>query len=413
MTDHRKLHFVGIGGAGMAPLATIALETGCRVSGSDQRGSAKCDELAAHGARIVIGHRAEALPPDADLLVYSSAVPPENPERQEAARRGLPQLRRGEWLAEVCRDRKVVAISASHGKTTTTAMLVHILRQSGADPGWMIGGSVPGLPAGHAGRDPWFVTEADESDGTHLLLRPELALMPNVDDDHEWSLGGTETLMEHFQRFSRQSRHLLYDPACAPPGFFAGHPDAAIPDPLPAGAHPALAGFLRTNAAFAVRAAERLGVPEAQALAALASFPGVERRMTLRGERGGVTLIEDYAHHPAEVEASLALLRERYPGHHLRVLFQPHRYARLAKYLDRFAAILRTADSVLVAPVFAAWSESGPADHAELARRIGPRAKAVAGSWEEIAREAAAAPERPLVIAVLGAGDLDAVFRYL
>lgn len=397
----------------MAPLAQIALESGCRVTGSDQIRNSKCAELAAAGAVITTGHHAGSLPADAELLIYSSAVPADNPERAEAARRGLPQLRRGEFLAEICRDRQTVAISSSHGKTTTTAMLVHVLLRCGMDPGFLIGGSVPGLPSGHAGRDRWFITEADESDTTHTLLHPAIGMILNIDDDHAWSVGGTDCLLANFRRFAQQSATLLYSPGHIPAGLLTGHPAASEPSPLPDGSVPELGGFLRINAAFALRAAIQIGIPEEKALAALSTFPGVARRMTVRRNDGDMVLIEDYAHHPVELAASLAFLRERYPHYHLRVLFQPHRHARLAKYLDEFAVILRQADSVLIAPVFAAWSEGGPVDHRELARRTGEKARAVSGSWESIAGELLAEPARPQVTAVIGAGDLDRVFAYL
>lgn len=413
----KKVHFVGIGGAGMAPLAAILHEQGTLVSGSDRELNAKTRKLADAGVTVFAGHHAGQLPSDADLLVYSSAVGPDNPERTAARALGLPELRRGELLAEVSkRYRRVAAVSGSHGKTSITAMLVHILRHCGRQPGFLIGGSVAGLPEGEAGDGDIFVTEADESDGTHTALFPALGIVPNADDDHAWSVGGEAQLRENFVRFARQSAQLLYYRNFVPESWFAGHPAASAldADRLDPETFRPLAGFQMRNAALAVAAAERLGVDRDAALAAVKTFPGVRRRMTERHREARLTIVEDYAHHPVEVANALELLRLRYPGHHLRVVFQPHRYARLQKYLAGFADVLRRADSVIVAPVFAAWTETGPVGGAELAAGIGDSARYLADGWPAIA--AAALDYRgdaPLLLAVLGAGDIERIFAAL
>ena len=219
----RKLHFIGIGGAGMAPLAAIMLQRGAAVSGSDRERNAKTDRLAAAGATIHIGHRAEQLPPDAELVVYSSAVASDNPERREALRRGIPELRRGEFLARLAASyRRTAAVSGSHGKTSVTAMLVHILTRCGRRPGFLIGAAMQdGSPGADAGRgDDLFITEVDESDGTHTLIHPELGIVPNVDDDHSWSVGGEEALHRNFRTFAENCRRLesLGKDSCEEPG---------------------------------------------------------------------------------------------------------------------------------------------------------------------------------------------------
>ena len=412
----KKLYFAGIGGAGMAPLAAIALERGIRVVGSDRELNAKTAALAASGAVVFAGHRAEQLPVDAEWLVYSSAVPPDNPERQRARALGIPEIRRGEFLGLLTRHYpRTVAVSGSHGKTSITALLVHILRRCGRNPGYLIGGAVPGLPSGCAGDGDIFVTEADESDGTHTALHPWLGVVPNADGDHAWSVGGEAALRENFHRFARQCGQLLYFTDGVPAGWFAGHPAAtAYMASAADAAFPGLIGFQRRNAFLAVEAAVRLGVERSAALAAAAGFPGVARRMTVHRSGAALTVVEDYAHHPTEVRASLEFLRAKYPGWHLRVLFQPHRYARLQKYLEPLAAALRQADSVMVAPVFAAWSETGPVGGAELAARIGATAVYREGTWAELAAELLAArPREPLLVAVIGAGDVERVLPFL
>ena len=400
----------------MAPLAHLALQRGARVSGSDERPNAKTAELEAEGAGIFAGHAAEHLPDDTETVIYSSAVPPENPERRRAAERKIPQLRRGEYLAEFLRGiPRVAAVSGSHGKSTITAMLCRILSRCGKDPGWMIGAEPAEGTASEAGGGDFFVTEADESDGTHALLLPWLGIIPNIDDDHAWSLGGADILHRNFRTFAARSRHLLYCAGETTDRLLAGHPRATRLE-LPAGGFrfAGFAGFQATDALIAREAAVLCGIPRAEATAALRGFKGVARRMTLHHQDESLTVIEDYAHHPAEVKASLELLRERFPGRELRVLFQPHRYARLERYFTDFSRILRNADRLVIAPTFAAWCETGKTDHRDLAAAI-PGATAAGDDWRRTA-ELLLSPSpggAPAVIAVIGAGDLDQIFAFL
>ncbi len=411
----KKLHFVGIGGAGMAPLAEIALQKGCKVSGSDKEPNAKTDALAALGADIHMGHSADFLPEDTDILIFSSAVTPDNPERVKARNLGIKELRRGEFLGELCRNyTRCVAISGSHGKTSITSMLVHILLLCGFDIGYLIGGSVKGIAPGRAGNGDIFVTEADESDGTHTALTPYLGIVPNADDDHSWSVGGEEALKDNFHKFATQSKHLFYYGDCVKNGWFEEHSnarkfkltDADIPE---------LAmwyGFQKRNALLALEAACLLGADRVQALKALESFPGVARRMTVHKSTPELTIIEDYAHHPVELANSIEFLRAKYPAHHLRILFQPHRYARLEKYFARFAEELRKADSVVLVPVFAAWTEEGSVGSRELCHAVGKNAVLVTEGWAKAAETALDYHgSKPLLLAVVGAGNIEKVLE--
>lgn len=410
-----SVHFIGIGGAGMAPLASILLERGVAVTGSDRELNAKTAHLAAAGAKIFAGHDAANLPDNAELAVYSSAVPPENPERQRAAALGIPQLRRGEFLAELAREyRRVVAISGSHGKTSITAMLVHALRGCGFHPGFLIGAALRSGPSSSAGAgSDLFVTEVDESDGTHTLVSPFLGIVPNLDDDHAWSVGGEEALHANFRTFAFRSQKLLYYGAPLPDRLFRTHPDAVRMERRDAPCGPWL-GFQAWNARLALRAAGLLGADPEQAERALAGFPGVARRLAIRFDSPELVIVEDYAHHPAELAGSIATLRSRWPERELQLVFQPHRYARLAKYLPEFAAELTKADSVIVTDVFAAWSETGPVGSADLAAAAGEQVRYVSGSWREIADAALALPaKRPRLLAVVGAGDIEHIFDYL
>ena len=408
----KSIHFTGIGGAGMAPLAELTLAENCRVSGSDESDSAKIFRLNSLGAVIHIGHRAENLPDDTGLLVYSSAVPESNCERQKAAELNIPQMRRGEYLAELSKTyRRCVSVTGTHGKSSITAALVMILRKCGYDPGFIIGAEVAGLPSCASGDGDIFVTEADESDGTHTLLKNFLAVIPNIEDDHEWSLGGIDKLDENFRTVARNSRNILYYSSEKCERLLNTHPSAVILKDIPEN-FAFLHGFQAANARIAAEAAVILGCDRAMAYQAAEEYPQVSRRMTIHKTSKNLTVIEDYAHHPTEVRAALELLRKNYPDAHLRVLFQPHRFARLEKYFDEFSRVLQLADSVFIAPVFAAWSETGTVDAEKLAEAAGGRS--VDGTYAgQAAAVKADLPGGKCVIAILGAGDVNRVIEFL
>ncbi len=403
----RRFFFSGIGGAGMTPLAELLLSRRCFVAGSDEIASANTEKLRKMGADIHIGHAAANLPENLDFLIYSSAVPAENPERGEAEKRHIPQLRRGEFLAEFAKNyRRVAAVSGSHGKSSTSAMLAHILRRADLHPGVMIGAKVYGAPDAENGLgDDIFVCEADESDGTHTLLETALGIVPNVDGDHAWSVGGEEQLRENFRTFARKSQHLISgdSPLCRQ--LFSDHPDVRFIPPC-TGDFAGFQGFQAIDAKLAVEGAKFFGVKEDLAIRYLADFGGVERRMHIVAQQNGVTVVEDYAHHPVEVAASIDWMRKKFPDAHLELIFQPHRYARLERYFDDFVRVLSTADSVIVTDVFAAWSESGTRGGRELAAKI-PCATYGGGDFAAIAATAKKNPARPLVIAVIGAGSVN------
>lgn len=417
LSDFRSVHIIGCCGAGCAPLARILLEKGFRVSGSDLLDNAAAATLRRHGARIApAGHRVENLPTEDNglLVVRTSAAGPDNPEVAEAMRRGLPVLRRGEALALTADSyARPVAVSGSHGKTSVSAMLAWLLRELGADPGYMIGGSVTGWDsAGAAGNGDLFITEADESDGTHALLHPRLGIVTNVEDDHAWSLGGFEVLEHNFRTFAAQSETLLYCASEETDRLFHGHPHAVRLD-LADMANDFLSGFghfQRLDGAIAVKAAALLGFDPAVAEQKLRGFPGVERRLSVRWN-GAVTVIEDYAHHPTELRESIRSLRELYPGRRLVVIFQPHRYARLERYFDEFTAELKKADRVFVTPVFAAWTGSGKRSSDDLAAAAG--GTALAGSWDVMGSCAGLEFKKGDVAAIIGAGDLPKILPSL
>lgn len=410
------IHFIGCAGAGTRPLASIFLELGFPCSGSDL--------LPSHleGMRTFRGHDAANLPAgDFPLLVvHTSAADPENPELVEARRRGAAVMRRGEALAHLgTLFGKTVAVAGSHGKTSVSAMIAHTLRELGENPGFLIGGSVAGWErSGAAGGGNVFVTEVDESDSTHALFRASVAVVTNIEDDHSWSVGGTEKLFRSFVEFAEKSETLIdvegenTDRLFAP---FAGKRKRLSRVPPGWNYPPHWGGFQRLNAATAFAAVREVtGQGEETIRSALFRFPGVERRMSLRFDNGIFRIVEDYAHHPTELKASLEALRETNPGRRMVLVFQPHRYARLARYFREFAALLGALEGpVFLPPVFAAWTERSEVDSARLASRIDPSARALSGSWEEMAEEVAAAVRPGDLIAIVGAGDVKEIIAPL
>lgn len=429
------VHFIGVGGVGMSGLATILLERGIRVSGSDAAESPALERLELLGARIAVGHAATNVG-DAAQVVYSSAVQAENPEMQEALRLGLPCSRRGEFLARLAQDYEtVVAIAGSHGKTTTSAMLSQILREAGLNPAFLVGGDVLGwaAPAG-AGAGRILVTEVDESDGTQALMRTTHAVVTNVDDDHCWSLGGVEALEQCFVTFAARAARVYTWDAPTTRRLLATHPACALlgEADMPAGLELQLPGaHNRRNATLAVAVAEALGVPRPGALTALAAFQGVSRRLSerFRLPGGSHVVVEDYAHHPEELRASLAALQEKYPKHRLVVIFQPHRFERVKRYAAAFSEVFsQQAHEVIITPPFAAWLQdmdgANPRDIAAGVRGI--PACYWEQSLEQLAEalvtgspvvcqhsEAAVGARQPVVLAVVGAGDIAALVGLL
>lgn len=429
--DAGCVHFVGCAGVGTLPLLRIFYENGFRVSGSDLVDSPAFDWFRERGVRIGMGHAHGNLPPDDGknlLLVRSSAIPDDNPELVEARRRGARLILRGEALAEILTlYRRPVTVSGSHGKTSVSAMLAFLLRELGFAPGFLIGGFIRGWNSvnGEAGQGgDFFASEVDESDGTHTLARSFVGIVTNVEDDHAWSLGGMAALETNFRRYAAQSEHLIYVGSPETDKLFSTHPNArrldadlthhaaelALFDPESLARWGA---WQKIDALCALAGAAACGIPPADAARALSRFPGVERRLTTRFENDSYLLIEDYAHHPTELRASLAALRELHPGRRLVVCFQPHRYARLERYFAEFAEILGTADRILVTPVFAAWTASGRYSSADLARAVGEKACAVSGTWADIAGTVAETMKPNDLVAVIGAGDLHELIPFL
>ena len=450
LADLGRVHFTGIGGAGMSGIARIMIARGVTVSGSDSAGGDLLASLAALGADVHVGHAAANLA-GADTVVVSSAIRPDNPELAAARAQGLRVLHRAAALASVMLGRRGVAVAGTHGKTTTTSMITTALRQCGTDPGYVIGGILTetGLGA-EDGSGQLLVAEADESDGSFLMLSPEVAVVTCVEADHLDNYASLAEIEDAFAAFARRIvpggalitcaddpgarslaavarslpvRVLTYGEAgdadyritsVTPRGMRVGLEVAAPGGAPPArlevgvpGRHNAL------NAAAAYTAVLELGLPSAlagQAASGLAAYRGARRRMEPKGEAAGVTVLDSYAHHPTELAADLRAARDIGPGGRVIAVFQPHLFSRTRIFADRFGAALGLADEVFVLDVYAAREDPEPGVTGELVARAVPGGRAVFLPDRAAVPDAVADIARPGdLVLTMGAGDVTAL----
>jgi len=377
----RRYHFVGIGGIGMSAIAQVLLARGFRVSGSDRQDSPMLDRLRALGAEVWVGHDAVHVR-DGDVVVLSDAIKPENPEWRRAAELNLEIVTRADLLGVLANNGRGVAVAGTHGKTTTSGMLALILTEAGMDPTCLLGGELAPLGGNARAGGPLTLVEACEAYESFHSLYPEAAIVTNIEVDHLDHHGTPEHLYESFRQFLRQVRAvavlngddpLLCEMAAIPPravqyGMGEGNDyrfaDVALGQApsftLSAQGRALGRCVLRvpgmhnvSNATGAAALALELGTDFAAVQRALAAFPGMHRRFERVGEINGVALVDDYAHHPTEIRATLAAARGIFPGRIVAV-FQPHLYSRTRDMLDEFVEALALADIVLVAPIYAA-----------------------------------------------------------
>ncbi|MGP7961381.1 UDP-N-acetylmuramate--L-alanine ligase [Sanguibacter sp. A247] len=446
-----RVHLIGIGGAGVSVVARLLAARGIAVQGSDAHGSDVVDALRAEGVTVWVGHDASQVA-GADTLVISSAVRETNPELAAARAAGLRVLHRSEALALLMDGTRAVAVAGAHGKTTTSAMIAVILAEAGADPSFAIGGSVRlstgAVPGGHLGSGDVLVAEADESDGSFLNYRPEIAVVTNVEPDHLDHYGTREAFEAAFVEFAARIRPGGLLVACADdPGaaaLTAAH-RAAGGEALTYGgpgadvvvAHhvadgdggrftltvPAASGLVPADAtrevvlevpglhnaldaAAALVTTLRLGLELDAAVAGIARFLGTGRRFEERGTSGGVRVIDDYAHHPTEVAALLRAARPAAAGGRVLVLFQPHLFSRTRTFAREFADALELADVAVVTDVYAAREDVDPlVTGATITDLMSGRGRHVAGKREAALAVAALARAGDVVLTV-GAGDV-------
>ncbi|HVW05100.1 MAG TPA: UDP-N-acetylmuramate--L-alanine ligase [Vicinamibacterales bacterium] len=445
----RHLHFVGIGGIGMSGIAELVANLGYRVSGSDARRSDITDRLASLGVRIDVGHDGRHVA-DADVVVVSSAIAPDNPEIVAARARHVPVIPRAEMLAELMRLRVGIAVAGAHGKTTTTSMVALMLEHAGLDPTAVIGGRLSAFGSNaKLGRGQYMVVEADESDRSFLKLSPALAVITNIDREHMDTYGSFDRLVEAFRAFADRVpfygavvacvddeavRALL--PSLSRRTITYGFSDDAdvrgiapasdgrsascdvvyqirgVPDGTGRG-RIALSVPGRHNLQNALAAAAiglEIGVRFDEIQSALADFRGAERRYQVRGAVAGVTVVDDYGHHPTEIAAVLRAARDGRPGR-LVVVFQPHRFSRTRDLLDAFGPALSGADVVVLTDIYAAGE--APIDGVTvdaLARAIEPHVKrlVVARSLDAVPDVVASDARAGDLVITLGAGSIAA-----
>jgi len=404
------VHLIGIGGTGLSAIARVLLEKGYKVSGSDRQASPLFNAVTEAGATTFVGHIAEQVA-GADLVVRSSAVPDNNPEVQYALAHQIPVLKRSDFLAELTQGQDVLAVAGTHGKTTTTTMLIWMLTEMGLDPSFIAGGVVNQLARNaHAGKGDYFVIEADEYDNMFLGLAPKIALVTNVEHDHPDCFPTPQDYRTAFKSFLGKVRAdgmaliCKDDPGAASLGEEMSTSEKILTyGSLPevdyrAEAYAVINGWPTftlmhgnetlgqvrltvpgfhnvLNATGALSAIHQLGLDLSAAIKALAAFTGAGRRFEVLGEVSGVTIVDDYGHHPTEIAATLRAARSRYPEHRIWAIWQPHTYSRTQSLEPEFIRALALADLVGVLQIYAA-RENDPGYSAQVIADALPAGKA-------------------------------------
>jgi UDP-N-acetylmuramate--alanine ligase len=442
-----RIHLLGIGGAGLNAIAQVLLEQGFTVSGSDRQHSPVLARLAQRGVQLWPTQRAENLldlPPAErpDVVLISSAVDGANPERQAAEQLGIPVVKRADFLPVLLGHRRLVAVAGTAGKTTTTAMIVKVLRDAGLDIGYIIGAELPGYGNAAAGSHPCFVLEADEYDHMFLTLQPEVAVITNVVWDHPDCYPTPESFWQAFKRFTDNvpanglvitcaddlGAERLYEerPMSGPCYMTYGLEEYA--DVRARHVRPTAEGTVAElwwwhapkgqlqlptpglhmirNALAVLAVANWADVPFRRALDSLGAFQGTARRFEVKGRQRGVTVIDDYAHHPTKVEATLAAARQRFPSQRIWAVFQPHTFSRTRHLLADFAHSFSAADRVIITAIYAAReADDGSIQAADLAARLDHPAVQVITDFADIVGHLASATRPGDVVVVMGAGD--------
>ena len=448
----QRIHLIGIGGIHMSGIAQILRHRGHTVSGSDLTLTPLTSRLKELGVSVYGGHDAANVD-EAELVVYTSAAPDDNPELVEAKRRGIQTIKRAEMVARLMEGKQVIAVAGTHGKTTTTSLIAFMLGRGGLDPTYMLGGESIDL-AGNAspGDGDYFVVEADEYDRAFLNYRPQIAVVTNIEPDHLDIYGTIDELTAAFRQFLSQVDNNGYIVACtdSPAVQAISHEavgDAVYTPPVRAvsyGLNPQADWTARNiqskgvdrssfmvvsgkqewgevttglpgvhnicNSLAAIAVGEVVGLPKEAIRSAVAEFRGVRRRFEFVGEAAGVRVMDSYAHHPTEVRADLAAARARFPGRRLVCLFQPHTYTRTRYLLDGFRTCFQDCDVLYIARTYAAREEPSAGMTAEeLAREITDPPARYAGELGEAARMVVEGLRPGDVFFTMGAGDVEKV----
>lgn len=391
------VHLVGVAGTGLRGMAGILTQRGLQVTGSEASGSATVDDLRLRGVRCHVGHRFDNLAPETELVVVSAAIRKDNPEVVAARQLGIPVLKYAEFLGVLMGEKQGIAVSGTHGKTTTTALLAHVLLENDEDPSFLVGGDCPDL-GGSArwGDGPFLVAEACEFDRSFLNLRPRFAIVTNIEEEHLdyfQSIGEIQSAFAEFTRYLPEDGYLVLNAEDSQSRILSEHTSSAVgrfslrrrggdwwASNIRRVERGTADGFLRAGIAYTAESKDgesidvnlpvpgihnvknslavivllrHLGMPLENIVSAVESFAGVKRRFDVLLE-SPVTVVDDYAHHPTEIETVVEAARDLYPDRRLRLVFQPHQYSRTHVFLDGFASVLAAADEVLITEVFAA-----------------------------------------------------------
>ncbi len=442
----KRVHLVGVGGCGMSGLAGVLLRCGALVTGSDRSAFKAQTRLEELGASITIGHAPMNVPSDCDLVVCSAAIRDDNPEMAEARRRGTPRMKYAQMLGEVMRLRTGIAVAGTHGKSTTTALVTYILRQAKADPSFVVGADVEQLGGGSGvGDGQHFVVEACEFDRSFLNLLPRFATILNIEEDHLDCFPDLNSITEAFKAFAAlvppdgvviangddasaqkavrnargkvetfgtsngltwQAVSIKHELGCyrfdvLHDGVFHLH---ASLDNLP-GPHQVM------NALAATAIAHHAGIPVESVASSLSKFTGADRRLAQRGEVGGILLLDDYGHHPTEIQTTLRAVREHYPDRRLWLIFQPHQHSRTRFLLNDFAKSFGQADHLLVPDIYFV-RDSAAERNAISSSHLVERVRANGGdalylpSHEEIIEHIVSRAKTGDIVLTMGAGDV-------
>ena len=433
-----KIHIIGIGGTGMSPIAVVLHESGAVVTGSDRSESEYTMDLRSRGIQVTVPQKAENIT-DPDMVFYSSAIHDDNPELAEARNRGIPTLKRREFLSMMLAGRKTIAIAGSHGKSTTTAMFVRVFTALGLEPGFIIGSKMKDLKRNaSAGRSDWFIIEADEYDNMFLGLDPYAAVLTKVEYDHPDCFPTEEKYLNAFEQFvgkthpdgivllngddEKQSciplpentgvcRYGLGEncdyrgkelhvgiSGCYTFTFCAGERSIPVTLQIP-GRH----NVYNALAVLSVCAYYDLDIE--RAVEAVSEFHGIERRFEMTGEWNGITLIDDYAHHPTEIKATLKAAREFFPDRRIWAVWQPHTYSRTKALLKEFSESFENADEVIITDIFAARESFSGFGIDDVMKSVRHPALYHLGTNREVAEFLAANLKKGDVVITLSAGD--------
>lgn len=443
LTEIKKIHFVGIGGAGMSAIATVLLQMGYEVSGSDLSQSSVTEKLAKQGAKVIIGHNAANVA-EAEAIVVSTAIPEKNPEVVAARERQIPVFHRSEIVAFLMEQHRGIAVAGAHGKTTTTSMIGLMTERAGLDPTILIGGELEYI-GGNAklGQGPWLVAEADESDGSFLRLSPKIAVVTNIENDHMDYYKTVENILAAFHKFIER---LPKEDGCAvlcfdneqvrtmatkidrnfisygidhPADVMARnirckgavtHYDVYVQDQCLGSITLNVPGRHNVDDSLAaVAVGLRLGLSFEQITAGLGDFRGAKRRFQTKARVGGIWIVDDYAHHPTEIATTLLAARQTEPKR-LVCVFQPHRYSRTQLLKGQFGSAFKAADLLILTDVYAAGEApipgiSGEVIKEEVERQTKQPVTYIA-DWQKISRYLAEIVEPGDLVITMGAGNI-------